>query len=87
MIELQGVTKRYGDFTAVEGLDLTVQSGEVFGFLGANGAGKTTTLKMLAGILRADAAYALLASTCERARSKRNAISRSCRTAPTSMTN
>jgi ABC-2 type transport system ATP-binding protein len=55
MIELQGVTKRYGDFTAVEGLDLTVQSGEVFGFLGANGAGKTTTLKMLAGILRADA--------------------------------
>ena len=52
MIELQGVTKRYGDFTAVENLDLTVQAGEVFGFLGANGAGKTTTLKMLAGILR-----------------------------------
>lgn len=46
MIELQGVTKRYGDFTAVEGLDLTVQAGEVFGFLGANGAGKTTTINL-----------------------------------------
>lgn len=52
MIELRGLTKRYGAFTAVDGLDLTVPSGELFGFLGPNGAGKTTTLRMIAGILR-----------------------------------
>jgi ABC-2 type transport system ATP-binding protein len=52
MIELSGLTKRYGSFTAVDSLDLTVPRGELFGFLGPNGAGKTTTLRMLAGILR-----------------------------------
>ena len=52
MIEISGLTKRYGDFTAVDSLDLTVPRGELFGFLGPNGAGKTTTLRMLAGILR-----------------------------------
>jgi ABC-2 type transport system ATP-binding protein len=52
MIELRGLAKRYGAFTAVHGLDLTVPAGELFGFLGPNGAGKTTTMRMIAGILR-----------------------------------
>jgi ABC-2 type transport system ATP-binding protein len=52
MIELAGLTKRYGTFTAVDGIDLIVPRGELFGFLGPNGAGKTTTLRMIAGILR-----------------------------------
>ena len=52
MIELTGLTKRYGTFTAVNGIDLAVPRGELFGFLGPNGAGKTTTLRMIAGILR-----------------------------------
>lgn len=51
MISLENVTKRYGDFTAVSGLSLSVQPGEVFGLLGPNGAGKTTSLRMMAGIL------------------------------------
>jgi ABC-2 type transport system ATP-binding protein len=52
MIELKSLTKRYGSFTAVDAIDLTVPKGELFGFLGPNGAGKTTTLRMIAGILR-----------------------------------
>jgi len=52
MIELKNLTKRYGSFTAVDAIDLTVPKGELFGFLGPNGAGKTTTLRMIAGILR-----------------------------------
>ncbi|MEW8978050.1 MAG: ABC transporter ATP-binding protein [Symbiobacterium sp.] len=50
VIETHGLVKRYGDFTAVDGLDLEVQSGEVFGLLGPNGAGKTTTILMLLGL-------------------------------------
>jgi ABC-2 type transport system ATP-binding protein len=52
MIKLTNLTKRYGDFTAVDSLSLEVPRGELFGFLGPNGAGKTTTLRMIAGILR-----------------------------------
>jgi ABC-2 type transport system ATP-binding protein len=52
MIELRSLTKRYGSFTAVNGVDLDVPRGELFGFLGPNGAGKTTTLRIIAGILR-----------------------------------
>jgi ABC-2 type transport system ATP-binding protein len=52
MIELIGLTKRYGEFGAVNGIDLVVPRGELFGFLGPNGAGKTTSLRMIAGILR-----------------------------------
>ena len=47
----EGLTKRYGDIVAVDGVDLTVRSGEVYGFLGPNGAGKTTTLRMLCGLM------------------------------------
>lgn len=52
MIELTGLTKNYGSFTAVDAIDLQVPRGELFGFLGPNGAGKTTTLRMIAGILK-----------------------------------
>jgi ABC-2 type transport system ATP-binding protein len=52
VIRLKQLTKRYGRFTAVDGIDLMVPSGEMFGFLGPNGAGKTTTFRMIAGILR-----------------------------------
>ena len=51
MIELRGVTKVFGRKRAVDGLDLEVHAGELFGFLGPNGAGKTTTIKMVCGLL------------------------------------
>jgi ABC-2 type transport system ATP-binding protein len=51
VIQARGLTKRYGDLVAVEGVDLTVGKGEVVGFLGPNGAGKTTTMRMLTGFL------------------------------------
>jgi ABC-2 type transport system ATP-binding protein len=51
VIHIERLTKRYGEFAAVEELGLEVFSGEVFGFLGPNGAGKTTTIRMLMGIL------------------------------------
>jgi ABC-2 type transport system ATP-binding protein len=51
MIELDGVTKRYGTKTAVRELSLRVEQGELFAFLGPNGAGKTTTIKMICGLL------------------------------------
>jgi ABC-2 type transport system ATP-binding protein len=50
MIEIRDLTKKYGDFTAVDRLSLTVARGEIFGFLGPNGAGKTTTIRILAGL-------------------------------------
>jgi ABC-2 type transport system ATP-binding protein len=52
MIKLTQLTKNYGSFTAVAGIDLEVPRGELFGFLGPNGAGKTTSLRMIAGILQ-----------------------------------
>ncbi|MBI4579146.1 MAG: ABC transporter ATP-binding protein [Planctomycetes bacterium] len=55
MIEIREVTKRYGNFTAVDRLSLEVPAGELFAFLGPNGAGKTTTIKMIAGLLLPDA--------------------------------
>ena len=51
VLEVQGLTKRYGETTAVEDLSLTVQQGQVFGFLGPNGSGKTTTLGMIFGVI------------------------------------
>ena len=52
MIELSNLTKRYGRFTAVDGINLTIPRGELYGLLGPNGAGKTTTMRMIAGILQ-----------------------------------
>jgi len=51
MIEAVDLTRRFGDLTAVDNLNLRVSSGEIYGFLGPNGAGKTTTIKMLTGVI------------------------------------
>jgi ABC-2 type transport system ATP-binding protein len=53
MIELINFTKHYGDFTAVEGLNLKIEAGELFGFIGPNGAGKSTSIRFLATLLKA----------------------------------
>ncbi len=58
MIEAQQLVKRYGDFTAVDGVSFSVKPGEVLGFLGPNGAGKSTTMKMIAGFLSPSAGTA-----------------------------
>src|SRR4029453_16836714 len=54
-IEARGLVKRFGNVTAVEGLDLALSRGQCLGLLGPNGAGKTTTVSMLVGLLRPDA--------------------------------
>ncbi len=51
-IEVRGLVKRYGELTAVAGVDVTVRSGDVYGYLGPNGAGKTTSLRMMLGLIR-----------------------------------
>ncbi len=58
VIEAQGLTKRFGDFTATDQVSFTVQRGEIFGLLGPNGAGKSTTFKMECGLLRPSAGQA-----------------------------
>src|SRR5215207_7198670 len=59
-VEISGLVKTFGPTRALDGLDLEVAEGEVHGFLGPNGAGKTTTLRVLLGLLRADAGSARL---------------------------
>ncbi|WKZ83375.1 MAG: ABC transporter ATP-binding protein [Acidimicrobiia bacterium] len=59
-IEIHGLAKSYGRTRALDGLDLTVRTGEVHGFLGPNGSGKTTTIRILLGLIRADAGSARL---------------------------
>ncbi|MEI7559914.1 MAG: ABC transporter ATP-binding protein [Actinomycetes bacterium] len=51
-VEVRGLTKTYGDITAVDNVDLTVEAGDVFGYLGPNGAGKTTSMRMMLGLIR-----------------------------------
>jgi len=57
-IKTENLTKKFGDFFAVDNLDLTIKKGEIFGLLGPNGAGKTTTIKMLATLLKPTAGFA-----------------------------
>ncbi|MCZ6538681.1 MAG: ATP-binding cassette domain-containing protein [Chloroflexi bacterium] len=54
-LEIEGLTKRFGDKTVVDGISFTVDEGDVFGFLGPNGSGKTTTIRVVLDILKADA--------------------------------
>jgi ABC-2 type transport system ATP-binding protein len=60
-IDVRGLTRRFGDFVAVQDVSFTVAPGEVFGFLGSNGAGKSTTIRMLCGLLRPTSGTALVA--------------------------
>ena len=60
VVRCRGLTKTFGETLAVDGLDLSVYEGEIFGFLGPNGAGKTTTLRMLLGLVRPTSGTALL---------------------------
>jgi ABC-2 type transport system ATP-binding protein len=55
VIETRGLTHRFGDFTAIEDVDLRVEAGSIYGFLGPNGSGKTTTIRILLGLLRPQA--------------------------------
>lgn len=59
-VQAKGLTRRFGDFTAVDSVDFEIAKGEIFGFLGSNGCGKTTTMKMLTGLLPASSGEALL---------------------------
>ena len=55
-IKVKGLTKSFGKFTAVDNLDIEVESGKVYGFLGPNGAGKTTVIRILLGLMMPDKA-------------------------------
>jgi ABC-2 type transport system ATP-binding protein len=59
-VEIRDLTKRFGDFRAVDGITFDVEQGEIFGFLGANGAGKSTTIRMLCGLLAPTSGSALV---------------------------
>lgn len=60
VIEAQNLTKKFGDFLAVDNLNLKIKKGEVFGFLGPNGAGKTTSISMMVGLLRPSSGKVLI---------------------------
>ena len=59
-IDVRGMTRRFGNFVAVDNLSFSVKQGEIFGFLGANGAGKSTTIRMLCGLLKPTSGTALV---------------------------
>src|ERR1700691_3479998 len=60
-IDTEGLVRRFGSFTAVDGIDLSIARGEIYGFLGPNGAGKSTLLRMLCTLLRPSAGHAVIA--------------------------
>ncbi len=62
-VETRELSKHFGAFKAVDRISLTVDEGEIFGFLGANGAGKSTTIRMLCGLLRPTSGAALVLGT------------------------
>ena len=57
ILSLEAVTRRFGSFTAVDHLSLSIEKGEIFGLLGPNGAGKTTTIRMISGLIRPDSGF------------------------------
>src|SRR6266516_3922559 len=59
-VEAEGLTRRFGDFVAVDDVNLRVPRGSIFGFLGPSGSGKTTTMRMLCGLLRPTAGQAVV---------------------------
>jgi ABC-2 type transport system ATP-binding protein len=63
MLQISSVYKKYGDFTAVDDLNLNVRQGEIFGLLGPNGAGKTTTISMVSGLIKPDNGEIIIAGT------------------------
>jgi ABC-2 type transport system ATP-binding protein len=66
-VTVEGLTKRFGDFVAVDHIGMNVPRGQIFGFLGPNGSGKTTTIRMLLGLLRpSEGRAAILSFDCER---------------------
>ena len=60
VIEVEGLVKQFGKTRALDGLDLTVESGQVHGFLGPNGSGKSTTIRILLGLIKATGGHARL---------------------------
>lgn len=54
MIEVRGISKRYGNLQAVDNLSITIEKGHIFGLLGPNGAGKSTTISMMCGLINPD---------------------------------
>ncbi len=60
IITVENLVKKYGDYMALDGLDFTVEKGDIFGFLGPNGAGKTTTIRILTTIIKADSGKVLI---------------------------
>src|SRR5215813_10733923 len=54
VLEIKNLTKKFGDFIAVDNMSLSIEEGEIFGFLGANGAGKSTTINIISGLLRSN---------------------------------
>ena len=63
VIVTEKLTKRYGTITAIEGLNLKVHAGEIFGFLGPNGAGKTTTIRVLTTLTKPSSGHSSISST------------------------
>ena len=78
VIDVQGITKRFGDRTVVNNIPMQVRRGEIYGFLGPNGSGKTTFLRMLCGLLTPDAGSGRCLGfdirTRVRARSRRTSV-------------
>src|SRR5690625_5673760 len=60
VLKITNLTKKFGDFTALDGVNLEVNKGEVYGFIGPNGAGKSTTIRVLLGILKATSGEATI---------------------------
>ena len=87
VITTRGLVKRFGRLRAVDGIDLDVRTGDIYGFLGANGSGKTTTVRMLLGLVLPTSEIELLGGRMPRAgRRVLRAWARSSRAPPTTAT-